>query len=138
MSTATLSIRAHFDGKFIVPDEPVALPLDAPLHIEVRTLNNVSREISEITALAGDAAAAAKRLAHFAEFSVRLGQRSAASSIPARGFASRKYLRRRRKMNYLLDTNILPKPNPHREKAFQAEGRSASAHTEKMLINRSR
>lgn len=36
MSNATLCIRAHFDGKFIVPDEPVDLPINAPLNIEVR------------------------------------------------------------------------------------------------------
>jgi hypothetical protein len=82
MSTATVSIRAHFAGKYIVPDEPVVLPLDAPLNIEVRTLDNVSREISGITAWAGDTATAAKRLAHFTEFSARLGQRAAASNIP--------------------------------------------------------
>ena len=35
MSNATLSIRAHFDGRFIIPDEPVDLPVDAPLNIEV-------------------------------------------------------------------------------------------------------
>ena len=31
----TLTIRAHFDGKVIVPDEPVALPRDTPLTVSV-------------------------------------------------------------------------------------------------------
>jgi len=30
-----LKIRAHFDGKVIVPDEPVALPVDQPLVAEL-------------------------------------------------------------------------------------------------------
>jgi len=30
-------IRAHFDGKTIVPDEPVNLPKDAPLFISVES-----------------------------------------------------------------------------------------------------
>jgi len=29
-------IRAHFDGKVIVPDEPVDLPVDQPLEAELR------------------------------------------------------------------------------------------------------
>jgi hypothetical protein len=36
MSSAALSIRAHFDGKVIVPDEPVNLPLNSPLDIQVK------------------------------------------------------------------------------------------------------
>ena len=36
MSNATLSIRAHFDGKVIVPDEPVPLPVNAALEVDVR------------------------------------------------------------------------------------------------------
>jgi|GraSoiStandDraft_55_1057291.scaffolds.fasta_scaffold1277691_1 hypothetical protein len=31
----SMSIRAHFDGKVIVPDEPVELPVDQPLNVEV-------------------------------------------------------------------------------------------------------
>ncbi len=29
-------IRAHFDGKVIVPDEPVSLPVDRPMEAELR------------------------------------------------------------------------------------------------------
>jgi hypothetical protein len=31
-----VTIRAHFDGKVIVPDEPVDLPVDQPLQVELR------------------------------------------------------------------------------------------------------
>lgn len=31
----TRQIRAHFDGKVIVPDEPVDWPVDSPLHVQV-------------------------------------------------------------------------------------------------------
>lgn len=30
-----LTIRAHFDGKVIVPDEPVELPVDQPLNVQL-------------------------------------------------------------------------------------------------------
>jgi hypothetical protein len=30
-----MTIKAHFDGKVIVPDEPVSLPVDQPLVIQV-------------------------------------------------------------------------------------------------------
>ena len=36
MNNATVSIRAHFDGKVIVPDEPVDLPVNAALEVDVR------------------------------------------------------------------------------------------------------
>lgn len=32
-------IRAHFDGKSIVPDEPVDLPVNQPLEVEFRPLD---------------------------------------------------------------------------------------------------
>jgi hypothetical protein len=31
----TMSIKAHFDGKTIVPDEPVDLPVNQPLQVRV-------------------------------------------------------------------------------------------------------
>jgi hypothetical protein len=36
-------IRAHFDGKVIVPDEPVELPVDEPLEAELRTVASSAR-----------------------------------------------------------------------------------------------
>ncbi len=34
----TKSIRAHFDGKVIVPDEPVDLPVNHPLEVRLESL----------------------------------------------------------------------------------------------------
>jgi hypothetical protein len=34
----SLTIRAHFDGKVIVPDEPVDLPVDQPLEVELKPI----------------------------------------------------------------------------------------------------
>ena len=31
----SIRVRAHFDGKAIIPDEPVDLPVDAPLQAEL-------------------------------------------------------------------------------------------------------
>jgi hypothetical protein len=36
MSDAIISIRAHFDGKVIVPEEPMDLPVNTALNVEVR------------------------------------------------------------------------------------------------------
>ncbi|NLC55946.1 MAG: hypothetical protein GX774_03810 [Armatimonadetes bacterium] len=33
-----LTIRAHWDGKVFVPDEPVDWPVDQPLEVELRPL----------------------------------------------------------------------------------------------------
>jgi hypothetical protein len=33
-----ITIRAHYDGKVIVPDEPVDLPISEPLEVELRPL----------------------------------------------------------------------------------------------------
>lgn len=33
-----LNLRAHFDGKFIVPEEQVDLPINEPLNVEVSTI----------------------------------------------------------------------------------------------------
>jgi hypothetical protein len=35
-----MTLRAHFDGKVIVPDEPVDLPANSSLEIEVRTASS--------------------------------------------------------------------------------------------------
>lgn len=40
-------IRAHFDGKVLVPDEPIQLPVDCPLEIEVRVLDAESEPNTE-------------------------------------------------------------------------------------------
>jgi hypothetical protein len=42
-----ISFRAHFDGKVIVPDEPVDLPVDQPLNIEAQPALKVHAALSE-------------------------------------------------------------------------------------------
>ena len=31
----SMTLRAHFDGKVIIPDEPVELPIDQPLTVQI-------------------------------------------------------------------------------------------------------
>ena len=38
-----MTIRVHFDGKNLVPDEPLKLPIDTPLLAEVRPANQKKR-----------------------------------------------------------------------------------------------
>jgi hypothetical protein len=33
----TMTIKAHFDGRAIIPDEPVELPLNEPLEVQIQT-----------------------------------------------------------------------------------------------------
>ena len=40
----SITIRAHFDGKVIVPDEPVDLPIDRPLELELKHGRSAERE----------------------------------------------------------------------------------------------
>jgi len=35
------TLTVHFDGKVLVPDQPVSLPLDQPLHVTVETLGDL-------------------------------------------------------------------------------------------------
>jgi hypothetical protein len=37
----SITIQAHFDGRVIVPDEPVDLPVNQPLELELKTLQRV-------------------------------------------------------------------------------------------------
>ena len=73
MNHATISIRAHFDGKVIVPDEPVDLPVDAALDVEVRP-HRAARPASETTV--------ALRLAALQQFQMRIRTRHG-TPIPA-------------------------------------------------------
>jgi len=57
--------------------------MDAPLGIEVRTSECVSRELSGIMASSGSSKSAAQHLTDFTEFSARLGQRPSTTGIPA-------------------------------------------------------
>ncbi|MBI2843750.1 MAG: hypothetical protein HYX78_10155 [Armatimonadetes bacterium] len=40
----SIVIRAHFDGRVIVPDEPVDLPVNQPIELEVRQGRSAERE----------------------------------------------------------------------------------------------
>ena len=37
-------IKAHYDGKYIVPDSPVDLPIDQPLEIEIHLLPQKAKD----------------------------------------------------------------------------------------------
>lgn len=37
-----MTVRAHFDGRVIVPDEPVDLPINAPLDLDIKPANGGS------------------------------------------------------------------------------------------------
>jgi len=41
------NIRAHFDGKVIVPDEPIELPVDQPLEVQLLTTSRAMPESKE-------------------------------------------------------------------------------------------
>ena len=49
----TRSISAHFDGRFIVPDEPVQLPVGQPLRVRVE-LAEAAPRFAELLGFASD------------------------------------------------------------------------------------
>jgi hypothetical protein len=53
----TQIVSAHFDGKVIVPDEPVELPVGTPLRIQVE-VQNVAPPADKIATQPADAASA--------------------------------------------------------------------------------
>jgi hypothetical protein len=63
-----MTIRAHFNGTVIVPDEPVNLPVDAALELEVKRTNGFSPEVAAAMEAAKDPADTAGRLATLREF----------------------------------------------------------------------
>jgi len=66
-----MTIRAHFDGTVIVPEEPVDLPVDASLELNVRKTNGVSPEVAAAMEAAKDPAVRAKRLAALKELTTK-------------------------------------------------------------------
>jgi hypothetical protein len=40
VNAMSIVIRAHFDGKVLVPDEPLDLPVDEPLELELRAIGH--------------------------------------------------------------------------------------------------
>jgi hypothetical protein len=51
MNNVVHSIRAHFDGKVIVPDEPADLPADVPLEVAWKPLASPSLPDGRLKAL---------------------------------------------------------------------------------------
>jgi hypothetical protein len=47
-------ITAHFDGKFIVPDEPVELPIGEPLRISCEAAAGIPLRFAGLLDLAAD------------------------------------------------------------------------------------
>jgi hypothetical protein len=50
----TRSIAAHFDGRFIVPDEPVELPVDQPLRVHVEVTESAPARFADLLQFASD------------------------------------------------------------------------------------
>ena len=63
-----MTIRAQFNGTVIVPDEPVDLPVDTALELEVKRTNGFSPEVAAAMEAARDPADTARRLAALSEF----------------------------------------------------------------------
>lgn len=42
-----MTVRAHFDGRVIVPDEPVDLPVNTPLDVEINPANGTQATPAE-------------------------------------------------------------------------------------------
>ena len=49
----TLHIRAHFDGRFLVPDHPVDLPLHQPLNVDVTPCDSTQSQSNGHTPVDG-------------------------------------------------------------------------------------
>ena len=63
-----MTIRAHFNGTVLVPDEPVHLPVDTALELEVKRANGLSPEVAAAMEAAKDPADTARRLAALRQF----------------------------------------------------------------------
>jgi hypothetical protein len=62
VESMTVTIRAHYDGKVIVPDEPVELPVNQPLHVELK----LRRDADELPVSELSIEERLRRLARFA------------------------------------------------------------------------
>ena len=47
-----MTIKAHYDGKVLVPDEPVDLPINCPLELKVQPLSAAQRSERPLARLA--------------------------------------------------------------------------------------
>ncbi len=68
-------MKAHFDGLVIVPDEPVNLPLNAKLEVDVRQVNGDSHDLDDPKVIAD-------KLAAFDRFVERIRRRPIGPGIP--------------------------------------------------------
>jgi hypothetical protein len=50
----TQSITAHFDGRFIVPDEPVQLPVGQPLRVHIEVTEPSPARFADLLRFASD------------------------------------------------------------------------------------
>lgn len=50
----TQSIAAHFDGQFIVPDEPVQLPVGRQLRVQVEVVESTPLRFAELLRFASE------------------------------------------------------------------------------------
>lgn len=50
----TKTITAHFDGKAIVPDEPVQLPVGQPLRIHLELIETPAPRFADLLDMAAD------------------------------------------------------------------------------------
>jgi hypothetical protein len=50
----TQTIKAHFDGKVIVPDEPVQLPVGQPLRVHVEEAEPAAPPFADLLGFAAD------------------------------------------------------------------------------------
>jgi hypothetical protein len=78
-----MTIRAHFNGTVLVPDEPLHLPVDTALELEVKRTNGFSPEVAAAMEASQDPRDTAQRLTAFRDFLERIRPRSKGNSIPA-------------------------------------------------------
>ncbi len=50
----THTISVHFDGKVLVPDEPIQLPVGEPLRVHVEVPNSTNGKFADLLTLAAD------------------------------------------------------------------------------------
>jgi hypothetical protein len=50
----TQTLTAHFDGKVIVPDEPVQLPVGQPLQVHIELVATKSARFADLSDFAAD------------------------------------------------------------------------------------
>ncbi|MBI4025372.1 MAG: hypothetical protein HY360_10365 [Verrucomicrobia bacterium] len=70
-----MTLRAHFDGTVIVPDEPADLPVNVPLDVEIKAANSISPEVAAAMESAHDPKVIAEKLAALKRIASRARKR---------------------------------------------------------------